>query len=590
MRIIVAETAGFCWGVQRAIDTALEVSKSTGHPVYTYGPLIHNKQVVDELKKRNITDLEGDIEDASDGSLVIRAHGVRPDLRAEIESRHPNVIDATCPLVTKVHRKIVQNQEAGYRIYIMGDKNHPEVIGLAGSAKDEAVVIPADPEAVRKLNIKEDKACLVSQTTQNYEIFQQVADVLSEGCKELLTVNTICEPTRSHQMETADISSRVDTVVVVGGKHSANTKHLAELAARMGPRVIHVETDAELNAADFRNVQVVGVTAGASTPQWMIRRVVDRLRSFDGRSGVLMGLLRAAIEILVPTNLHTVFAFASLYLALSLLAAIPPVWNVFFAVLGIIFSIHTINEFAAEPGFDRKSRLSPAAYERFRNYMLSASFITLAVSSGYLIRESLAGTVNWWITVTALVAGIGGAVFSWKLVPMKFMRYTGFRSIRDIPGSKDLAVSFGWTLLLGVIPPLSSSMEAGLTEYAVMVVLIFLLVYRRSAIMAVRDVQGDRIVGMESSFKFLGKTASRRLLWMADILSLILGGAVLAFSEVSWLLGFLTVTGLLFGLALSFMYRFRRLPPGSAGQFIMDLQFVVPGLTGLILNFTGITV
>lgn len=584
MRIIVAETAGFCWGVQRAIDIALDVSKSTGAPVYTYGPLIHNTQVVDELKKRNIQDLQGDVENASDGTLVIRAHGVRPDVRASIMEHHAGVIDATCPLVMKVHRKIIKHQEEGYQICIMGDAKHPEVVGLMGSARDKAIIIPPDPEIVGGMDYIDDRVCLVSQTTQNYETFEKVSMALSHKCKELLVVNTICEPTRSHQMETMDVSSRVDMVVVVGGKHSANTRHLAELAATLGPKVIHVETDGELKPSDFKDVKVVGVTAGASTPQWMIRRVVDRLKSFEGRSGILKRIFSTILEILVPTHILTIGAFASLYAGIYHL--LPDGFSIrtFLSTLGVVFALHGINEFSEEAGFDRRSRLSPVVYENFRRGMLLLSVIALAVSLIFSYQGLMNRSENPFVFYSLLLASLGGVIYGWKLVPQKYIRQFGFRSIKDLPGSKDLTVSTGWTFLLAIVPWISSS-SAPDWRYGLLIVLVFMLVYRRSAIMAVRDVQGDRIVGMESSFKFLGKVRSRKLHRWIDRL-------LVFFSLIAWVVYFrhdLLVSSMLLlsvsiGTILSHLYRRKRLPVGPTGQFLLDFQFVFPGLLGLMVG------
>lgn len=584
MRIIVAETAGFCWGVQRAIDTALDVSKTTGKHVYTYGPLIHNTQVVDELKKKNITDLEGEVEDASDGSLVIRAHGVRPDVMEEIKSRHTGVIDATCPLVTKVHRKIQINLESGYSIYIMGTASHPEVVGLVGSSNDTAVVIPPDEKLVEGMDIREKRICLVSQTTQNYETFEKVATALSQKCEELLVINTICEPTRSHQTETADIAGKVDLVVVVGGKHSANTRHLAELAGSFGPKVIHVETDQELEADQFRGIQVVGVTAGASTPQWMIRRVVDRLKSFDGKTGLLKGLIKASLEILVPTNLHTVLAFGSIYLAITSLLGAGFSISALLESLAVVFGIHCINEFGDDTGFDRKSRLSPGAYRSFRQFMLLLSATALVFGMLFSAFEFVQGEQPLSIFIVLFLAGTGGVLYGWKLVPGRYIERFGFRSIQDLPGSKDLSVSLGWTMLLGIIPALSG--DLGMEPVHLLIALIVMvLVYRRSSILAVRDVQGDRIVGMESSFKFLGKVRSRRLHILIDTLSLVFIPVLFLLFSSHLLAVSMSSLGILLGFLLSVLYRLRRLPDGITGQFLIDLQFVIPGFLGLALGW-----
>ena len=584
MRIIVAETAGFCWGVQRALDISLDVAKSTGGRVYTHGPLIHNTQVVDELKKRKITPVEGNIESARSGTLVVRAHGIRPDLMTEIKEKHGNVVDATCPLVSKVHRQVIKYQNQGYKIYIMGDPKHPEVIGIIGSANDEAVVIPPNPEEAARLPDHLGRVCLVSQTTQNDEVFARVAAALKSKCEELRVANTICEPTRSHQMEIVDMAARVDTVVVVGGRHSANTRHLAELAAELGPRVVHVETDAELHAEDFKNTKIVGVTAGASTPQWMIQRVVDRLESFNGNRSRLKRVAKEIMGWLVTTHLHTTTAFASLFLGIISLLNLRFDAGVFLSTIAVVFGLHCVNEFGDEPGFDRRSRLSPVAYHRFRMLMLFLAVASLIAGIGYSIYEANERRISMAVPTVLVISSLFGLVYSWKVIPKKFINITGFSSIKDLPGSKDLSVSLGWTVLLGLIPLFTSQVIPGPAFFAVMIP-VSMHVYRRSAIMGVRDAQGDRIVGMESSFKFIGRSASKKLHLALDIFCLVgILPVAIAGRQTPVTVAMAALAAIL-GLLFSVLYHIRRLPAGNPGQFILDLQFVLPGSIGVALAF-----
>jgi 4-hydroxy-3-methylbut-2-enyl diphosphate reductase len=586
VRVIVAETAGFCWGVQRAIDFALSTSRSTHQPVYTHGPLIHNSQVIEELKKRNITPLEEDMGNAKNGTLVIRAHGLRPDEMRDIKSNYSQVIDATCPLVMKVHRKIQRFRGEGYRIYIMGEAKHPEVLGLIGSAGDEAVVIPPDPEAVKGVPYYDGKACLVSQTTQNDALFASVANALKERCAELVVENTICNPTRSHQQETMEIAANVDMVVVVGGRHSANTRHLAELAASVCPRVIHIETDSELDGVEFADVKSVGITAGASTPQWMIRRVVDRIEQMTGKTGVFARVFRSFLDFIIPTNLYSSCAFAFLYLGISRLLGLPIHLEAFIASVAVVFGIHSINEYSEDTGFDRRSRFSPVLFERFRIGMLALAFLSVALSVSLTIRGYLLDALHWSVPIAAMLLAFGGIVYGRKLVPAKLIQRMGFRSIKDLPGSKDLSVSIGWTLLFAVVPIFSTGAVYTIAD-GIVIFDIFLLVYRRSAIMAVQEVKGDRIVGMESSFKFLGKSMSTKVHIITDVLIWLLPIPIyftVKADPVS-LFNLLSVT--LFGMIGSILYRLRRLPQGLIGQFILDSQFVIPGLIGWIIYGMG---
>jgi len=581
VRIIVAETAGFCWGVQRAIDQALSTAKSTNGPVYTHGPLIHNTQVVDELRRKNIQTLEGDVENASDGTLVIRAHGIRPDELKNIKNKHSHVVDATCPLVTKVHRKIARHQANGYKIYIMGEKQHPEVLGLMGTAQDQAVVIPPDPEEVKKLPDHLGKICLVSQTTQNDDIFKAVEKELRSKCEELLVENTICHPTRSHQSETMDMAASADMIVVVGGKHSANTRHLAELAASLGPRVVHVETDTELNPDDFKGVETVGVTAGASTPQWMIRRVVDRLETFNSHKGYFHRAFRTFLDIIIPSNIYSTMAFASIFSASSYFVTGSVNLMQFFSAVLVVFGIHNFNEYGPSAGFDRRSRFSPVVYERFRRGML-------VISSFSILCGLCAGmyyAINNFVWPGILfITSAGGIVYGKQLVPDILIQKLGFKSIRDLPGAKDLSISFGWTLLFSILPLSLVSFSADLHSVSLLLFL-FLSVYRRSAIMGVRDVQGDRIVGMESTFKFMGKAKAKKLLLAIDFLSMIFIGIFIFRPEFRVISAIPVFLCFVMGVLFSYLYRIRRLPQEIESQFLLDSQFVIPGIAGAAIFF-----
>ncbi len=470
----------------------------------------------------------------------------------------------------------------------MGEASHPEVIGIVGSAKDEAVVIPPDPAAVAKLPDNLGRVCLVSQTTQNDEVFARVAAALKPKCEELRIANTICEPTRSHQMEIIDMAGRVDTVVVVGGRHSANTRHLAELAAELGPRVIHVETETELRAEDFLNSQIVGVTAGASTPQWMIQRVVDQLSSFNGGAGIAKRFIKGLMSSLVTTHLHTTAAFASLYIGFCLILGMTVDIASLLSTLAVVFSLHCINEFAIEPGFDRRSRLSPVAYSRFRKFMLFLALFFLIGGTLFSVFYYMTGHMNKLVPIVLCGSAIPGVMYGWKVVPQKFIGIFGFSSIKDLPGSKDLSVSFGWTLLLGIVPAAAAGYTPDIS-FVLFLFIIFLYVYRRSAIMGVRDAQGDRIVGMESSFKFIGRAGARRLHYILDGVCLAAIVPIFAINHAGnpvypMLAGLMVMLG--FGGSL--LYHFRRLPNANVGQFFLDCQFVIPGYAGILALAAGI--
>jgi 4-hydroxy-3-methylbut-2-enyl diphosphate reductase len=248
----------------------------------------------------------------------------------------------------------------------------------------------------------------------------------------------------------------------------------------------------------------------------------------------------------------------------------------------VIFGIHNFNEYGPKVGFDRRTRFSPVAYERFRIAMLVISSFSILIGLALGCYFSIINAESWMFPLTILVTSIGGIVYSWQLVPDRFIQKFGFRSIRDLPGAKDISISFGWALLFTILPLSLVSFSAGISEISLLVFL-FLSVFRRSAIMGVRDVQGDRIVGMESTFKFLGKARAKILLLAIDFFSFVSIAVFILQTPVRNAFMIPIVICFIMGILFSLIYRIRRLPQEVEGQFLMDSQFVLPGILGVIL-------
>ncbi|MDR1123810.1 MAG: 4-hydroxy-3-methylbut-2-enyl diphosphate reductase [Elusimicrobiota bacterium] len=279
--VTVAPSAGFCPGVRKAIARVFELEAEGKKPVYTIGPLIHNKQVTDSLEAKGITSIDA-LSRAEDknGVLVIRAHGITPEFQKEIESCGMEVIDSTCPLVKKVHNVIAKYAGLGYDTVIVGDAGHAEVIGLLGYTQGKGFVV-ADEEEAKKLP-RFEKANIVAQTTQKEQTFYAVAEIVKTKAAVCKISNTICEPTKQRQKETLELAKNADLVIVVGGKHSANTARLAKLCGELCPKVLHIESAEEIRAGDAVKPAKIFITAGASTPNWVIEEVaaeVKKLRS-----------------------------------------------------------------------------------------------------------------------------------------------------------------------------------------------------------------------------------------------------------------------------------------------------------------------
>ena len=277
MKIIVAKKAGFCFGVKRAIDITFDLAKGSRKGIFTYGPLIHNPQVVEELKQKGIhtTDdlYSGDIK-----TLIIRTHGVSPEVYTETTKMGYNLIDATCPFVKKAQNFTEKLRDEGYQVLIVGDKHHPEVQGLIGFAGSN-VIVATRTEHLKKIA---RKVGIIVQTTQSSETLKEIVLAVIATAREVKIYNTICDSTVQRMKETKEIAKKVDLMIIVGGKNSANTNQLVKLSEEACDKVYHLETAEEIEKKWLRNVEKVGISGGASTPQSIINDVIKKIKEISG--------------------------------------------------------------------------------------------------------------------------------------------------------------------------------------------------------------------------------------------------------------------------------------------------------------------
>lgn len=280
MKVILARNAGFCMGVRRAVDTTLEMVDRHAGPIATFGPLIHNPHVLDLLAARGVKVLH-DIPESVAGTVIIRAHGVPPERKKALQAAGADVKDATCPRVVKVQVIIDKYRKKGYKIVIVGDRNHAEVEGLMGHAGESGLLVSRDAD-IDDLMLT-GPYIIVSQTTQDERAFERMGAAICERFSGGEIFNTICDSTHKRQQEVRELCRRVDAMVVVGGKTSANTARLGEIVTSMGRPVFMVEGVLDLDIDALAVFSVVGVTAGASTPTWMIEKVVQVLETIPGQ-------------------------------------------------------------------------------------------------------------------------------------------------------------------------------------------------------------------------------------------------------------------------------------------------------------------
>lgn len=280
MKILIAERGGYCYGVQRALDIAIEAAEGSSGPIHTLGPIIHNPGVVLKLSQAGVSPVEMP-SDMDRGTLILRTHGVPPDVVAQAVSRGIRIVDATCPYVKVAQEKASALKDEGYQPIILGEHDHPEVVALTAHAGDRAIVLESVEELDKEIaagRIK-GKVGVVVQTTQAGENLAAFARRLAPACRELLIYNTMCNATQKCQEEALELATNVDAVIVIGGHNSANTTRLAQLCREVQPRTYHIEDAAELEEEWFKGVDTVAVTAGASTPPEQIETAAEWLRN-----------------------------------------------------------------------------------------------------------------------------------------------------------------------------------------------------------------------------------------------------------------------------------------------------------------------
>ena len=280
MEVTVAKTAGFCFGVKRAVEKVYDQIGRTEKRIYTYGPIIHNEQVVGDLREKGVEVIDSleELKTLRDAVVVIRSHGVGKNVYEILKENDVEIVDATCPYVKKIHRIVEKQSAEGRKVLIIGSEDHPEVQGIKGWG-DERTVVIEDMDDFLKLQLPEnEKLCIVSQTTFNYNKFKDLVEIISEKGYDISVLNTICNATRERQTEARSIAKEVDAMIVIGDKHSSNTQKLYEICSRECHNTYYIQTLDDFDMNQLRSVETVGITAGASTPNNIIEEVQNNVR------------------------------------------------------------------------------------------------------------------------------------------------------------------------------------------------------------------------------------------------------------------------------------------------------------------------
>ncbi|HBA60308.1 MAG TPA: 4-hydroxy-3-methylbut-2-enyl diphosphate reductase [Elusimicrobia bacterium] len=559
VQITVAESAGFCPGVKTAIDKVLELAKHSKKRIYTLGPLIHNKQVIETLKEQNIHSVNSAEEIKERGAiLVIRAHGITPEEEKKIRSLGLEVVDATCPLVKHAQENIRAHAAEGCATIIVGDRDHAEVVGLMGYAGGHGHVV-SGPEEIKKLRHLK-KANIVAQTTQENEVFLAAVEEARKIAGELTVSNTICNPTRQRQKETVELSRDADLVIVVGGRNSANTARLFHICKRLAKKAVHIEKEDELKKSMFRGAAKVFITAGASTPTWMIEKVLEKAHELAAsRENRLLEQLSLGWKLVITGSLYTALAAAALtYVCLKLEGA--PVSGKFLLMAGLFaFSLHMANR-AAEKGAAAPDK---ARKLLFVKYAVQSRFAALLAGA---LAIFLSAALGWQVLLTAAFFWLVGMLYPYKL-PI------GFEKFGNFPASKDLLIALGWAFMCAYAPGLGhGGALSNSTQLAVF--FAFLLVFTRSVLFGVSHAHSDMITGKENFYKAAGPTLTYLTLFF---IFLLLSAVLLAIKGMGWQpeLASLLLTGLFYYLGLLLFFYFSRIPERITAETLIDAQFFI---------------
>lgn len=278
MEVRIAKTAGFCFGVKRAVATVYEEiknGKDKQEIIYTYGPIIHNEQVVSDLENKGVRVIHGkeDLKSITEGTVIIRSHGVDRETYDMIRSQGLKLVDATCPFVKKIHRTVKEKSREGYDIIIIGNEDHPEVQGIKGWSESDTYIMNTEEEAEKFSIFPGKKLCVVAQTTFNYKKFDKMVEIIAKKRYDIVVVNTICNATNERQVEARKIAAESDAMIVIGGRNSSNTQKLYEICKEECKHTYYIQQLEDLDLEKLQTCRNVGITAGASTPNNIIEEV-----------------------------------------------------------------------------------------------------------------------------------------------------------------------------------------------------------------------------------------------------------------------------------------------------------------------------
>ena len=562
-------------GVRRAVEMALDSPTKYPGPIQTFGPLIHNPQVLKLFADKGVTVMEH-VPEHGKGTVIIRAHGVPPATKQQLKDAGYIVIDATCPRVVKVQSIIKSHHRKGFATIIIGDQDHPEVISLLGFAGDSGYVAGSITELERLPNF--EQAIVVAQTTQNKHQYNKITQWVAIHHPEYKVFETICDSTEKRQAEVRQLAESVDAIIVVGGKQSGNTRRLAEIAASTGKPSFHVETEEELDTELLAKMQTIGITAGASTPTWIIKnvyRAVEQIPIQRWRGGLnwLMQLGRY----LLLTNLFVALGAGCLSYAMVQLLGLSTKWPTIAMAVLYILSMHTLNHLTGQDADKYNEPDRERFYNRFRFALTAMALIAGALG---LLAAFTLGPIPFW---TMLAMSLLGLSYNFWFLPAKLFPNAKYRRIRDVPGSKTILIALAWGVVTTTVPILSTTPPP---FFASLITIVWAtgLVFCRTAFFDVLDMQGDRIVGKETLPILLGTQTTYAIIKKILIVLIIVVIASGFFNILPSLAFLLAICPFLLWFFVK-MYEHDQTLPGARTEMLVEGLFVLSGLLTFVYRF-----
>ncbi|MBI3091660.1 MAG: 4-hydroxy-3-methylbut-2-enyl diphosphate reductase [Candidatus Tectomicrobia bacterium] len=523
MPVKVGKTAGFCWGVRRAMDIVLDVANLQEDELYTVGPIIHNHQVTEMLASKRVS-IREEFDASSPATAVVRTHGITPQKRRLLQEESVTLHDATCPYVLRIHGIIRKYQSRGWDIVIVGDRGHAEVNGLYGTSNERAYIVESEAEADRLPPLTQ--VCIVAQTTHNQQRFARIVERVQKKAPTSEVFNTICDDTEERQSELAALCEEVDAMVIIGGSHSANTARLASIAQDSGRPTVKIETEADLDASWVRRYGTIGVMAGASTPTWVIRNIVDALESLQqaSRSWTFRALHRLARLATASYGANAVGALC-LAAAISIWLGAPISGPSLALAFCLIFSLLVLSHLAEgyDPEFD-----DPVRRSLFRHRLGLQGVAGAAAVAALLLASPLGWQGGAW-------GSVGVVLILFALGHVGHPQRRGLRSLSRGRAKRawglvyrSLILGSAWWCAGSLLPWLAqralaaragvslSIVPATSTTFGLASLAAFGLPFLTALLLDLGDREADRIGGRPSLPILLGEVAGERLLHLGN--------------------------------------------------------------------------